>query len=631
MSNQILINATHMREELRVAVVNDNIVNHLEIEAIAKQQTKAYIYKGRVSRIEPSLEACFVDYGEKRHGFLPLKDISPTCFCKEINPNDSYSIQDVVKEGQELIVQVEKIERGNKGAALTTYITLAGSYLVLMPNNPSAGGVSRRIEGEERSELLSILKNLNAPNDLGIIVRTASIGKSQEEIQWDLDVLIKLWESIQEIANTRNAPILIHQESNAIMRALRDHLHANIDEVIADEEHVYEEVKKYMELIRPDFVEKVKYYSEKIPLYRHFNIEDQVESVFRRELRLPSGGALVIDQTEALISIDINSARSTKGADIEATALHTNKEAAQEIARQLRLRDIGGLIVIDFIDMMRNENQREVEDCLRDALKNDRAKVQFGRISRFGLLEMSRQRLRSTLGESTKIRCPRCQGQGMIRAIQSQSLAILRDIEDNACKNNISIVRTHLPTESATYLLNEKRADITEIENKYGVRVLLIPHVHMESPNYEIERIHNNQTEEANTPSYQLAVEFKHASLETADMGLEEDSRTFKPALQTIDLPTKPSTRKKQGPKKPGFFAKLFASLLGTNGKKEPEKTRTRSRQSHRGGSGGGQRRRSHQNRRGGNNHRGGYQGKRGGGQRRSGGNRQSQQHSSKH
>lgn len=579
MSNRILIDATYMEQELRVAVVNNGTVNHLDIESIAKQQTKAYIYKGKVTRVEPSLEACFVDYGVERHGFLPLKDIAPQYYQKSTLPNDTpntdnntdntnndnhkTSIKDVIKEGQELIVQVEKIERGNKGAALTTYITLAGSYLVLMPNNPKAGGVSRRIEGQERSELLDILKQLSTPENMGIIIRTASVGKSLEELQWDLDILVSLWNSIETISAQHTKPLLIHQESNAMIRALRDYLRQDTDEIIINSEEVYNEAKKYVERIRPSFADKVKLHDSKTPLFTQYQIEKQVSIVFNRQVQLPSGGSIVIDQTEALVSIDINSAKATKGGDIEETATATNLEAATEIARQLRLRDLGGLVVIDFIDMNLPQNQREVEERLKTALDQDRAKVQIGRISRFGLLELSRQRLRATLAESTKLTCPHCQGHGTIRSIPSLSLSILRAVEDTARDENVTQVRAHLPIEVATFLLNDQREALNSIEKKFAVTVLLIPNVHFTAPDYEIERIRNGISE-TGTASYKLASEFKNsANSDISSFGLDDKKTQHKPALQSVELPDRKTVANKNRKKTGGsLLVKLFKTIF---------------------------------------------------------------------
>lgn len=545
-----------------MAVVHNGLVTHLDIEAMARQQTKAYIYKGKITRIEPSLEACFVDYGAERHGFLPLKEIAPQYFSKVTNEQEKPSIRDLVREGQELIVQVEKIERGNKGAALTTYITLAGSYLVLMPTDGSAGGVSRRIDGQERSELLGILNQLVIPEGMGVILRTASAGKSIEELQWDLDILVNLWMAIDHTARQHRQPILIHQESNAIIRALRDYLREDIDEVVINNPDVFEEAKKYVELIRPDFAEKIKLHTDLAPLFTHYQIEQQINSVFKRQLHLPSGGSLVIDVTEALVAIDINSARATKGGDIEETAVQTNLEAADEIARQLRLRDIGGLIVIDFIDMSQTQHQRDVEERLKAAIEQDKAKIQLGKISRFGLLEMSRQRLRSTLAESTKLTCPHCQGHGLIRSIPSLSLAILRAIEDAAREDNITQVRAHLPIEIATYLLNDHRDAITAVEKKQHATVLLIPNVHLSVPEYEIEKIRTIQGQEQHqVPSYKLAMEFKQTTEgDMSEYGLEDKPAPHKPALRSIDLPIKP---RKAQEKAPGILKKIMQVLFG--------------------------------------------------------------------
>src|SRR3990167_8753132 len=423
---RMLINAVHKNEEVRIALANGQKLYDLIIESSTREQKQSNIYKGKVTRIEPSLEAAFVDYGEGRHGFLPLKEVARSCFKSSfVDSGRRPSIVEVLDEGQELVVQVEKEERGNKGAALTTFVSLPGCYLVLMPNNPRAGGISRRIDGDERGQLHEIFDALQVPEGMGLIVRTAGSGKSQEELQWDLEILLKHWDAIKQ-ASERTAPFLIYQESNAIIRAIRDYLRKDIEEILIDQPEVYEEALNHLKLIRPTFVNKVKLYKDATPLFTRFQIESQIESAFQREVRLPSGGAIIIDHTEAMVSIDINSAKSTKGGDIEETALMTNLEAADEIARQLRLRDIGGLIVIDFIDMTPIRNQREVEDRLRNALSMDRARVQIGRISRFGLLEMSRQRLRPSLGESSRITCPRCMGQGTIRGIESLSLSIIR-------------------------------------------------------------------------------------------------------------------------------------------------------------------------------------------------------------
>jgi len=506
---RMLINATHKEQELRIALASGQHLYDLIIESASREQKQSNIYKGKVTRIEPSLEAAFVDYGEERHGFLPLKEVARACFKSSYEDNGQRpTITEVLSEGQELIVQVDKEERGNKGAALTTFISLPGSYLVLMPNNPRAGGISRRIEGDERSELRDNLSALTLPEGMGLIVRTAGSGKNQEELQWDLDILLRHWSIIADTANQRPASFLIYQESNAVIRAVRDYLRKDIDEVLVDEPSVYEEILNHIKLVRPDFVHRVKLYNDPTPLFTRFQIESQIESAFHREVRLPSGGAVVIDHTEALVSIDINSSRATKGGDIEETALSTNLEAADEIARQLRLRDLGGLIVIDFIDMTPSRNQREVEDRVRNALAMDRARVQVGRISRFGLLEMSRQRLRPSLGESSQISCPRCLGQGTIRGIESLALSIVRLIEEQAIKENTAQVRAILPNDIATYILNEKRQAIIDIEKRQQVGVIIVPNPHMLTPQYEVERIRLSDVTEKDEKlaSYTLAV-----------------------------------------------------------------------------------------------------------------------------
>jgi len=570
MTNQILVDATYLQQELRVAVLTDGLVEHLDVESVSKQQTKAYIYKGRITRIEPSLEACFVDYGAERHGFLPLKDISPEYFSRAVTQDEKLSIRELLQEGQELIVQVEKIERGKKGAALTTFVTLAGSFLVLMPNTPKAGGVSRRIDGNERNDLLDILRQLKTPEEMGIIIRTASVGRALTELQWDLDILVHLWTAIKKIAESHPAPLLIHQESNAMIRALRDYLRQDTDEIIINEEEAFTEAKKYIELIRPDFVEKIKFYTDPQPLFVHYKAEAQISSIYQRQIRLPSGGSLAIDQTEALVAIDINSAKATKAGDIEETALQTNLEAADEIAKQLRLRDIGGLIVIDFIDMSQHQNQRLVEERLRQAVNHDRAKIQLGKISRFGLLEMSRQRLRSAFAETNKAVCPHCQGQGIERSIPSISLTILRAIEEQMERDGTTQVRAHVPIEVAAYLLNEQRSAIQAIEIRQKIQVLIIPHVHLSSPNFEIESL-QTQNGRAAKPSYRLALEFKNIVNKTnvIDFG-EENAVTVDqaPAIKHMSLPEKPKEEIQEKAtihekRKKGFFARLVDAIFG--------------------------------------------------------------------
>lgn len=499
---RMLINATQ-KEELRVALVDGQRLFDLDIESPGHEQKKANIYKGKITRVEPSLEAAFVDYGAERHGFLPLKEIAREYFPADYVFQGRPNIRDILSEGQEVIVQVNKEERGNKGAALTTFVSLAGSYLVIMPNNPRAGGISRRIEGDERTELKEALSSLDVPEGVGLIVRTAGVGKSPEELQWDLKVLLHHWEAIKQASQSRPAPFLIHQESDVIVRAIRDYLRRDIGEILIDSPKIFEKAKEHIKLVRPDFVNRVKLYQGEVPLFSHYQIESQIESAFQREVRLPSGGSIVIDVTEALTAIDINSARSTRGGDIEETALNTNLEAADEIARQLRLRDLGGLVVIDFIDMTPIRHQREVENRIRDAVRQDRARIQISRISRFGLLEMSRQRLSPSLGESSHHICPRCQGTGKVRDNESLSLSILRLIEEEALKENTKQVHTIVPVQIASYLLNEKRKAISSIEKRHDVDVIVVPNEAMETPNFSVFRMRDG--EELNELSYNLA------------------------------------------------------------------------------------------------------------------------------
>lgn len=501
---RMLINATQS-EELRVALVDGQRLYDLDIESPGHEQKKANIYKGTITRVEPSLEAAFVDYGTERHGFLPLKEIAKTYFPSDYKFEGRPNIKDVIKEGQEVIVQIDKEERGQKGAALTTFISLAGSYLVLMPNNPRAGGISRRIEGDERTELKDALNQLNLPKGMGLIVRTAGVGKSYEELEWDLNVLLTHWKAIEEVSANRPAPFLIHQESNVIVRAIRDYLRRDVGEILIDHPKVFEQALEHIQLVRPDFASRVKRYNSDVPLFNHFQIESQIESAFQREVRLPSGGSIVIDPTEALTSIDINSARATKGGDIEETALNTNLEAADEIARQLRLRDLGGLVVIDFIDMTPVKHQREVENRMKAAVENDRARVQLGRISRFGLLEMSRQRLRPSLGEAASHVCPRCDGQGTIRSTESLALSILRLLEEEGIKENTHQVHAQVPVDVATYLLNEKRKAIQYIEKRHNVALMIIPNPHLETPHYEVVRFRADDA--SSEVSYRLVSE----------------------------------------------------------------------------------------------------------------------------
>ncbi|OZB57972.1 MAG: ribonuclease E/G [Lysobacterales bacterium 14-68-21] len=498
---RMLINATQ-REELRVAIVDGQTLYDLDIEIPSREQKKANIYKGRITRVEASLEACFVDYGAERHGFLPIKEIAREYMTPGLDPHKA-NIRELLKEGQELVVQVEKEERGNKGAALTTYISLAGRYMVLMPNNPKAGGVSRRIEGEDRQALKEALDLLKVPDDVGLIVRTAGMGRDAEELQWDLDYLLTLWRSISEAAAKQKAPFLIYQESKLFIRALRDYLRNDIGEILIDEESLYNDAREFMQQVMPNALRKLKLYKDDTPLFSRYQIETQIESAFDRQVRLPSGGSIVIDQTEALTAIDINSAKATKGGDIEETAFNTNCEAAVEIARQLRIRDAGGLIVIDFIDMDSPRHQREVEEKLKDALKLDRARVQVGRISRFGLLEMSRQRLRPSLGEATQIVCPRCEGHGHIRSVESLSLSTLRLIEEHAMKDNTGQVLVQAPPTVANFLLNEKRASVVEIELRNKVHVVIVADRKLQTPHIEIQRIKEADMGEHSKPSYE--------------------------------------------------------------------------------------------------------------------------------
>lgn len=572
---RMLINATQP-EELRVALVDGQSLYDLDIETPSREQKKANIYKGKITRIEPSLEAAFVQYGSERHGFLPFKEIARSNFQSNGN-NDEDSrgnnVRDLIKEGQEIVVQVDKEERGNKGAALTTFISLAGRYLVLMPNNPRAGGVSRRIEGEDRQEIREALRQLNVPEGMGLIVRTAGVGRTVEELQWDLDYLLQLWQAIQAAAEKRSAPFLIYQESNVIIRALRDYLRSDVGEILVDDATVYEQAREFMQQVMPFNLNKLKRYNDPVPLFTRYQIESQIESAFQRTVRLPSGGAIVIDHTEALVSIDINSSRATRGSDIEETALNTNLEAADEVARQLRLRDLGGLIVIDFIDMNSSRNQREVENRLREAVKQDRARVQIGRISRFGLLEMSRQRLRSSLGESHQEVCSRCNGQGTVRGTESLALSVLRLVEEEAMKEKTGKVLAQLPIEVGTFLLNEKRAALADIEQRQDVQILLIPNQHLETPAYEVKRIRDDDTSGDET-SYKLVTE---AQVEELPQAMQQDrARIERPAVQRV-APATPAPTHANAPATPAaaensagltaFFKRLRSLFV----REEPE------------------------------------------------------------
>ena len=567
---RMLINATQ-KEELRVALVDGQRLFDLDIESPGHEQKKANIYKGKITRVEPSLEAAFVDYGAERHGFLPLKEIAREYFPADYVYQGRPNIRDIISEGQEVIVQVNKEERGNKGAALTTFVSLAGSYLVIMPNNPRAGGISRRIEGDERLELKDALSSLDVPEGVGLIVRTAGVGKSPEELQWDLKVLLHHWEAIKQASESRPAPFLIHQESDVIVRAIRDYLRRDIGEILIDSPKVYEKAKAHIKLVRPDFINRVKLYQGEVPLFSHYQIESQIESAFQREVRLPSGGSIVIDATEALTAIDINSARSTRGGDIEETALNTNLEAADEIARQLRLRDLGGLIVIDFIDMTPVRHQREVENRIRDAVRQDRARIQISRISRFGLLEMSRQRLSPSLGESSHHVCPRCQGTGKIRDNESLSLSILRLLEEEALKENTKQVHTIVPVQIASYLLNEKRKAIHSIEKRHDVDIIVVPNEAMETPNFSVFRVRDG--EEVNELSYNLAKlhqdqDETFAAEESLVSRNIEATPAETPAVESaavslaITMPA-PAPIERKEPKAPSLLSRLFAALKG--------------------------------------------------------------------
>nr|WP_113868035.1 ribonuclease E [Brenneria salicis]NMN91235.1 ribonuclease E [Brenneria salicis ATCC 15712 = DSM 30166]RBP60436.1 RNAse E [Brenneria salicis ATCC 15712 = DSM 30166]RLM30064.1 ribonuclease E [Brenneria salicis ATCC 15712 = DSM 30166] len=537
---RMLINATQ-QEELRVALVDGQRLYDLDIESPGHEQKKANIYKGKITRIEPSLEAAFVDYGAERHGFLPLKEIAREYFPNNYASHGRPNIKDVLREGQEVIVQVDKEERGNKGAALTTFISLAGSYLVLMPNNPRAGGISRRIEGDDRTELKEALGSLQLPDGMGLIVRTAGVGKSAEALQWDLAFRLKHWEAIKKAAEGRPAPFLIHQESNVIVRAFRDYLRPDIGEILIDNPKILDLAKEHISALgRPDFSSKIKLYSGEIPLFSHYQIESQIESAFQREVRLPSGGSIVIDTTEALTAIDINSARATRGGDIEETAFNTNLEAADEIARHLRLRDLGGLIVIDFIDMTPVRHQREVENRLRDSVRQDRARIQIGRISRFGLLEMSRQRLSPSLGESSHHVCPRCSGTGTVRDNESLSLSILRLIEEEALKENTKEVHAIVPVPIASYLLNEKRDAVNAIEKRQGgVRAIIVPHDGMQTPHYSVVRVRKG--EEKTTLSYLLPQRLETEAQQLQEEQTVERKLPEQPALATFTMPDMPA------------------------------------------------------------------------------------------
>ncbi len=571
---RMLINATQ-EEELRVAIVDGQKLYDLDIEVDSSRQKKANIYKGKITRIEPSLDAAFVDYGAERHGFLPLKDISREYFLKEPSSGQRINIKEVLKEGQEIVVQVDKDERGNKGAALTTFISLAGRFIVLMPNNPRGGGVSRRIAGEDREDIRRVQKQLEVPPKMSCIVRTAGIGRSVEELEWDLQYLKSVWEAILQVVRQQPAPFLIYQDSSPIVRALRDHFNADIGEITIDDKTAFEEAREFVEQVMPHNIRKLKLYEDEVPLFTRFQIESQIESAFAHSVNLPSGGSIVIDHTEALVSIDINSARATRGGDIEATALATNLEAADEIARQCRIRDLGGLLVIDFIDMGPNRNQREVENRLRDAVRTDRARVQIGRISRFGLLEMSRQRLRRSLGESANQICPRCNGSGVVRSVESLALAILRLLGEEARKERTAKVIAELPIDVATFLLNEKREWIHRVEQQTNVELLLVANAALETPNYTLRRVRDDQVllPENTGSSYDLVT--PEADVLEEAQKLSTKTITEKPAVAGVKpetpAPTPIATKPTKAQSGGGLFAAI-KKLFGADSDKEVDK-----------------------------------------------------------
>ena len=594
---RMLFNATQA-EELRVAIVEGQKLIDLDIESAAKEQRKSNIYKGVITRIEPSLEAVFVNYGAERHGFLPFKEIAREYYA----PNGEGSrakMQETLKEGQELIVQVDKDERGNKGAALTTYVSLAGRYLVLMPNNPRGGGVSRRVEGDDRSELRDAMAQLTVPEGMSLIARTAAIGRTAEELQWDMNYLMQLWTAIDSVAKDNAAPLLIFQEGSLVIRAIRDYFQPDIGEILIDTDDIYEQALAFMSQVMPHNVNRVKRYHDDVPLFSRFQIEHQIESAYARQVNLPAGGAIVIDHTEALVSVDVNSGRSTKGSDIEETALKTNLEAADEIARQLRLRDLGGLIVIDFIDMESARNQREVENRLRDALHHDRARVQTSKISRFGLLELSRQRLRPALAETSYITCPRCTGTGHIRSTESAALHILRILEEEAMKENTAAVHTQVPVDVATFLLNEKRADIQAIELRHKITILLLPNKHLETPAHHIQRLRHDELnqDDLREPSYKMV---DQSLTELPAYATEQQKNQNRPTAAIRNVaPNAPApvSMKSTTPAEPiqeekaGFMTKLFSWLSGDNKKKPPvEVARPRTAREPREGRGNGRR-----------------------------------------
>ena len=574
---RMLFNATQA-EELRVAIVDGQKLIDLDIESAAKEQRKSNIYKAVITRIEPSLEAAFVDYGAERHGFLPFKEVSRSYFNGDVEPSRA-RIQDALKVGQEIIVQVEKDERGNKGAALTTFISLAGRYLVLMPNNPRGGGVSRRVEGEDRQELREIMDQLDVPQGMSLIARTAGIGRSKEELEWDMNYLMQLWLAIEGAAKSQSGAFLIYLESSLVIRAIRDYFHADIGEILIDTDDIFEQAQHFMATVMPSNVSRIKRYHDDVPLFSRFQIEHQIESAYSRQVNLPSGGAIVIDHTEALVSVDVNSGRATKGSDIEETAFRTNCEAADEIARQLRLRDLGGLIVIDFIAMESTKNQREVENRLRDALHFDRARVQTGKISRFGLLELSRQRLRPALAETSYITCPRCTGTGHIRSTESAALHILRILEEEAMKENTGAIHCQVPVDVGTFLLNEKRVDIARIEVRHRVNLVIVPNRHLETPQHEIIRLRHDQLNQEGValPSYQMAE--KPAEETYQPPSAQNEPKVQKPQAAvrgiTPDQPApiveaKPTAAAPAPKEEAGIISKIFSWFKGNKKEAEP-------------------------------------------------------------
>jgi len=561
----MLINATQP-EEIRVALLKltkgkGQQLFDLDIERPADSlQKKSNIYKGRITRIEPSLEAVFVEYGAKRQGFLPLKNISEEYFLKKLENENAVNIRELLREGQELMVQVDKEERGTKGAALTTYITLPGCYLVLMPNNPDSGGISRRIEGDEREELRGALQNIEVPEGMGLIVRTAGVGKGEEDLKWDMEVLLNQWKAIKNAYDRQPAPFLIYQEGDVIIRSIRDNLRRTIEEIIIDDPIAYAKAKNYVEQVKPDFLNHIKLYHDPIPLFSRYQVEGQIEAAYHRTVTLPSGGSLVIDRTEALVSIDINSAKSTAGTDIENTAFNTNLEAADEIARQLRIRDLGGLIVIDFIDMSSNKNQREVENRLRDALSSDRAKVQIGRISRFGLLEMSRQRLRLALNESIQELCPRCEGRGFVRRVQSFALSLLRLIEEEASKEGEYEVQAQLPVEIAAFLLNEKRNLLLSIEKRHHTNLVILPNPYLHAPQYKITRIKKEEHSKASFEQIAIPEMTIIQSEDVAKVPVEQ------PAIQNLMPPARQTDLSREtAVESESFIKRLWKNIFGSS------------------------------------------------------------------